>query len=317
MKLSSFLLRSSAIVEMAIFFAGAIAIDSIFLDGHRFATVSPHPFWIIVLLMAAQYGTNEGLLAVALSTAIFLPHNIPEQQLDEEYYIWILQVTKLPLLWAIAASVIGEITERRRRDRARLESELDITQTREHEITQAYDRLSKVRESLERLIAGQLKTVQSVYTAAREIEKLEPSEVLVGIDGLVNAVIAPEKYSVFLLNQNRVEAAFNRGWTATDTYRREFDETDLIYQSVVIERKLLCITDERDEYLLEGQGLLAGLLISADTDEIIGMLKVEAVPFRDFTPATVQNFQLVCNWIGTAFANARRFENQLTRVKRP
>jgi hypothetical protein len=308
MAIPSLLLRPSAVVEMVLFFIIALGFDAVFLDGHRYAGFSPHPFWLIVLLMAAQYGTNEGLLAAALSTAIFLPHNIPEQQLDQEYYLWILSFTKLPILWVTTAAILGEITERRRRDRERLERDLTITRQREQDITRAYDQLSNVREALERRVAGQLKTVQSVYAAAREIEKLDTSEVLIGIDGLVTSVLSPEKYSVFLLNENRIEAAFNRGWAQTDTFRREFDETDLIYRSVIVERRLLCATDPGDEYLLEGQGVLAGLLISADTEEIIGMLKVEAVPFREFTPATIQNFQLVCTWIGTAFANARRAE---------
>ena len=300
--------RLSVIVEIGLFFALALALDEVFFGGHRFADVSPHPFWIIVLLMASQYGTSEGLLAATVSIAVFLPRNIPPQQLDQEYYVWVLGFLKLPILWFVTAAILGEMRERLRRDYGILEAELAISRKRENEITLAYESLNEVRQSLERRVAGQLKTVSSVYQAAREIEKLNTSEVLSGIDGLVQAVLLPEKYSVFLLNQNRLEAAFNRGWTADDDFNREFDETDSLFQSVIVQRRMMCATEPDDERVLGAEGVLAGMLISGETEEIIGMLKVEAVRFRDFTPATIQNFELVCTWIGTAFANARRVE---------
>jgi polysaccharide biosynthesis protein PelD len=38
------------------------------------------------------------------------------------------------------------------------------------------------------------------------------------------------------------------------------------------------------------------------------MLKVEEMAFLDLNPASVQNFRVLCDWIGAAFANAQRFE---------
>jgi len=38
------------------------------------------------------------------------------------------------------------------------------------------------------------------------------------------------------------------------------------------------------------------------------MLKIEGMQFHELTPAAVQNFQILCEWIGAAFAQAQRFE---------
>ena len=46
--------------------------DHLLFGGDRFAAVSPHPFWIVVLLIAAQYGTSEALAAAALASAALL-----------------------------------------------------------------------------------------------------------------------------------------------------------------------------------------------------------------------------------------------------
>ena len=43
-------LRRSALVEIALFLAVALAFDMLVLDGARYRDVQPHPFWALVLL---------------------------------------------------------------------------------------------------------------------------------------------------------------------------------------------------------------------------------------------------------------------------
>ena len=62
-------LRQSALVEIAIFFIVALAIDFLFLDFGRYTSLQPHPFGLIVLLCAVQYGTGEALLAALCASA--------------------------------------------------------------------------------------------------------------------------------------------------------------------------------------------------------------------------------------------------------
>lgn len=38
------------------------------------------------------------------------------------------------------------------------------------------------------------------------------------------------------------------------------------------------------------------------------MLKIEETGFLQLNVTTLENFRLLCEWIGTAFAQARRFE---------
>ena len=58
-------LRVSALVETLLFLAVALLVDSLLGAGDRFSEISPHPFWIIVLLVSTYYGTNEGLATAA------------------------------------------------------------------------------------------------------------------------------------------------------------------------------------------------------------------------------------------------------------
>jgi GAF domain-containing protein len=154
-----------------------------------------------------------------------------------------------------------------------------------------------------------------MYAAACAIERQSVDEVLAGIPSLVRTVMNPEKFSVFLLNGKTLEAAANEGWISGDHFRHEFRADSSVFAAVVDERRFLVVSETEDEPILGGEGLLAGPLFSEETGELFGMLKIEGLPFHELTPASVQNFRILCEWIGTAVAKARRFERLLNAAK--
>src|SRR3546814_10877903 len=109
--------RITALLEIALFLAGALLLDRYVFAGDRFARVQPHPFWIIILLMAAHYGTGEALLAAVASTAALLIGNIPDKPLDQAIYAHILELARNPILWQLTVVFIGEIGRRHRKRR--------------------------------------------------------------------------------------------------------------------------------------------------------------------------------------------------------
>src|SRR5690242_11002358 len=109
-------LRRSALIELAAFFAAALAIDWAAFGGTRFAGVSPHPFWLAVLLVSVQYGISEGLLAAALASAALLLFNVPPAALGQDLHLWLMQVLRLPVLWFATALVVGELQQRHLRE---------------------------------------------------------------------------------------------------------------------------------------------------------------------------------------------------------
>ena len=301
-------LRASAVVETVVLLGAALLVDRFLFNGDRFAGVSPHPFWIVVLLVAAQYGTSEALIAAALASAALLVNNLPEQAFNEDLYTWLLRISWNPVLWCIAAVTLGEIRAGQRRKAEALQEELTAALEQARAFADAYERQSEIKTTLEVLVAGQHRTVRTMHAAARAIERQSTIEVLTGIPHLVRSVIGPEKFSFFLLNGNTLELAANKGWSAGDSFRRAFHAGSLLFAAVVQERQFLVASDPEHELILEGEGLLAGPLFSEETGEVFGVLKIESMPFHELTPAALQNFQILCDWVGTAFAKAQRFE---------
>jgi hypothetical protein len=304
-------IRLAALLETVVLLAAALVADKLLLGGDRFAGVTPHPFWIVVLLAAAQYGTREGLMAAALAIIALLAGQLPEQGFDEDLNAWLLRIGGVPVLWIIAGAVLGEIRDGHRRKADALQENLEELREQASAITQAYERLAATKGELEARVAGQVRTVHAMYAAARAIERQGTGEVLIGVAPLVRSVLNPAKFSLFLLNGERLEAAATEGWNSEDRFLRTFDPTSPLFLAVVGRRQILTGVNPEHAAILHAEGMLAGPLVSEETGKLVGMLKVEDIPFIELTPSSVQSFRILCDWIGTAYDKAVRYERLL------
>lgn len=276
--------------------------------GARFIAVQPHPFWIPILLVTVQYGVAEGILAVLLSTLALYVGNIPEQSIDQDRYEYLFSLSITPILWLVTSLFLGMLAERHIRERMRLEESLASAQERETTIATSYTRLKELKENLELRIAGQFRTTIEAYRAAKEMERLNPTDVFKGVQRLVSSVLNPEKFSVFTLAAGGLETTLTSGWKEEDNFHSFFDSNSPLYQSVTGGQKILCIANRDQEVILANQGVLAGPLIDAETGEVLGMLKVEKVGFLDLNVSSIDTFRTLCEWISMTLVNARRYQ---------
>lgn len=305
---SIFGLRYTALVELCLLLALTLAVDRIFFDGTRFRSLALHPFWIPVLLLSAQYGTNAGLLAAIASTVALLAGNLPAQGLLEDRFVWLFETARLPLLWFAASIVLGELRTRQLRASEQARRDLDEACRRENVLVEAYKRLEAAKEALETRVAGQLRTALAMYEAARGIEKLDPSEVLLGVSTLVRSVMNPERFSLYLLQNGSLELVLAEGGTAEDVLPRFYRPETRLFQEIVGRQRVLSVANPEDEDVLEGDGMIAAPLVAASSGRVVGMLKIEKLGFLDLNFSNVQTFQVLCRWIGTAYENALRYQ---------
>jgi hypothetical protein len=304
----TFALRRAALIELGLFFALALALDSAFFGGTRLESIQPHPFWIPVLLLSAQYGTTAGLVAALAAILALRLGNMPVQGLRQDLYEYLFEVTKQPLAWLVTAVLFGELRMRHIRERDDLNRSLELARTESEGIAKAYRDLKRLKDGLEGRVAGQLRTVFTLYEAARAIDKLQEAEVIQGVPSLVNTVMKPRKFSLFMLQAEGLHAVTMEGWTAEDGYSRSFSASSMLFEQVIGRQRHLCAARREDERLLRGEGLLAGPLISSNSGEVVGMLKIESLGFVDLTVHTVENFRILCQWVGTAIAKARQYQ---------
>jgi polysaccharide biosynthesis protein PelD len=307
--------RYVALAEIAGFLVLALAIDLAFGSGMRFAELNPHPYWIIVLLMASFYGTNEGLAAALASAIALLAWNLPEQGFDEDRSAWLLRISTTPVLWIVAAIVLGEIRSSLQQRLDGMAEDLRSVRRQIEVITDSHDRLSMAKTDLEARVAGQARTVQTLYRASRSIHCETAADVLAGVPGLVRIVMTPLKFSLYLREDGRRLVAHTReGWSADEAFRSSFEAGTPLYDAIVGQKRSLVISNASDEAILKDEGVVAGPIVDPETGDVIGMIKVEETGFMSLNPSTFHDFRVVCEWIGSAYCQARRVERNASRT---
>ncbi len=300
-------IRAIAVVEVAIII-GVLLLLSPVLSGNRYFDWSPHPFWVAVLLVTVQYGTAEGVFAALISSIVLLLGNMPEQMIDQDRYAYLYVVMKNPILWLLAAVALGELRLRHVRERNELRSHLAEATERENTIATAYERVRGLKERLELRIAGQFRSTLAAYRAAKEIEKLHPTEVLHGVQEIIGSVLNPEKYSIWLLNKDGLTPTVTHGWREQDGLLRRIDADSDLYKSIIGKQEILHVANTDLERSLHGQGVMAGPLFARETGEIVGMLKIEKLGFLELNLTTIETFSTICEWVAMALVNARKYQ---------
>jgi len=304
-----FPLREIAILEIAVFLGGALLFDQIIFEGDRFLQVEPHPFWFLIILISVQYGSRAGVLSAFACSAGFLIGNIPERLMEQDLHEWVLSFMKLPFLWFVSAVLIGEVSARRITERELMRVEIKELNKRETALIDTLNNLNKLKRRLEVLVAGQWRTVHKTLKSARDIETMAPDLVLQNSLALVESLLGPEQFSIYIFKENALSYAYGQGWEEDWGYFREFRPESSIFSVVVGERRTLCIASREDELKLGKQGVLAGPIFIPETDELIGMLKIEKMAFTQLSMGSLKNFEFMCEWIGSLYAKALEYQN--------
>ncbi len=137
--------RVTALIEVLVLLGLPLLIDTFLLMGDRFISVSPHPFWIPVLLVSVQYGTGDGLMAAVVASLALLIGNMPERALTQDEFSYLFNILNRPLMWFAAAVVLGELRTRHIMERDELIQNALDSKDREETISKAYERLGKIK----------------------------------------------------------------------------------------------------------------------------------------------------------------------------
>lgn len=289
--------------EIGLFLVLALGIDAMWGSGDRFMHVEPHPFGIIVLLMAVQYGTKEALLATAAASVALLVGNIPPQTLDQDVHQYGLQLLLRPLLWMVASVVLGELRARHRQEQAETAGRLRNAERQVALLSQSHEELAAVRDRLSTRLAGQLQTAAGVLEAAKPLETLDPSRVLAGAGDLLRTALSAKAYSLFLLRGDALVLVAAEGWEGRSLPER-YGPSSKLFGAIVSDQRFVSVATPEGEQVLAGGGLMAGPLVDPATGALFGMLKVEHMRFLEFNLGSLHTLKAVCGWIAAAYGNA-------------
>ncbi len=301
------IIRSSAVFEMLVFFIPVVTLNIVFGDGQRFINLSPHPFWIIILLITVQYGTREGVMCAIVSSIVLLAGNIPKQGFNQDFYEYLLLILYRPIIWLTTAVILGQLRVRQIENRKEIQHNLDEALEREKVVTEAYSKLKDVKETLEVRLASQVKSTSAAYGALKAVDTLDQKSILAGVEDMIKVVMNPDKFSVYALDKNGFEPTALMGWSKNEPYQRYFDNQSPLYQAIIGRQRILCVINEEDAMILGDEGIMAAPLVDESSGEVFGMLKIEELNFTEITLSNVETFKVIAEIVGMAYANAAKF----------
>jgi hypothetical protein len=291
-------IRVSAIVEIICFFIICLIISVVASGYIDFFKVCPHPFWIVVILISAQYGTYEGLLAAFVATVVYLLGPLPARDLLQEKALYFYDIAKTPLAWFVSALILGELRMRHIRERDRLREAAVRAEEKQRRVAESYQALKKIKERLEVHVASELPTALMLIDSFKELEGKDLAEIIEGATGLIKALIDPEKFSVYLLEWNRLNLRSSMGWDQNDHFAKEFALDTPLYESIVNRHHTLVISSPKDVEILQSEGVLAAPIVDTNSKKVYGMIKVELMPFIRLKMPAVECIRVVGEWVG-------------------
>jgi GAF domain-containing protein len=287
------------LLETVVLLAAVLMVDHSFFSGDRFWEVNPHPFLFIVILISVQYGAIEGLIAAFLASAALLAGNVPAQSFSQDLYEYYLHIGQQPIIWSVSAILIGGFRDRYLEERQDLEKKLTHSQKQVEVFSKACEISDMERKRLETHVSGQSSFLLSLHQTALDMDAVAPEQILDNILEIAQRVTKSEKCSWYVLDNSVLETSSQLGWQIDEPYVRVFTALSPLFQEIIGKKRTLNITHKEDEAILDGQGMMAGPIVSPTTGKVYGMLKIERLNFISLNLKSVQTFNQLCEWMGT------------------
>lgn len=291
--------RLHGLHETALIFLVLLGIEWIAPGPAFLARLSPHPFWIPVILVSVQYGRVSGLAAAALATALAGLAGWPAQTPQEDFYTYSLRIWREPALWIIGALLIGGLRSRQIRDRQALEAATQLAEAQRNALGAFCEALQAELGQFERAAA----TVPA-GSAAAALEALHAlrcggaSEAIDRLPAALAAWLGEARWSLHLTRDgslNRVAATPLEGGCAVTGVLPLARLYDIARRTP----RTLSVFEEHDAEILDGIGIFACAIRCRYRAGTLGLLVVEAVEPGRLSPALGLATSLLADTLGT------------------
>jgi len=303
--------RLSIWLELIVFFSVALVLDALTNSPSiRYSDVSPHPFWIPVLLCSVHYGTREGWLATVMATLALLIGNMPIMSFGQDYYDYLFSISKNPLLWLIASTILGELTLRKKAENSALGAQVDNLQRASCRLTETNANLAAEYSRASQTLVDRAKSPIALLQSIPTLFGLSVSEVLQGLDHSVKNLFDPESFAVFRFSREALVPLHLDETSRRLSVLMETTQGLELRKTLSTRRQLLSIANPSHQLLLKGIGLFAAPLWD-EHGGMHGMLLINSMKFEDVHSVTLAELALLCECANKSLSFTAHHQRQL------
>ncbi len=297
-----------ALVELAIF-ASIVVAELLWEPFPDLSKLNPHPFWIAVLLLSLQYGTVSGLLAAAVAIGGSWLIGLPEPEIGESYFNYLVRIWTQPVLWIVVALLLGSFRMRQIEERNELDHQIHELTVRSAAMTNFSTQLKGRVDQLERRLATGVKSeTDRLLNAFGALNTPGSRETWAqSVHAALSAALPDSQVSLFSVVPQGLKLALAHGWPEMARWRRDIPDADPLARAITAEARAVSVLNSGDDRILAGDGLFAVPLFAHDTGLVVGMLKIEHLPAAAVDRTTLPRLQVLAQHLaptGTAPASA-------------
>ena len=258
--------------EMLVLFAILIAIDHGLSHGDAYTGLNPNPYWLPVLVMAIAYGTGMGLVAGAIASAIWLGQaNIwsgSADHLEQQ-----LRLSIQPMLWMVAALIVGEVTASRRNRIADQKRQHQAMLRDGEKLAEVMARLADTNRRLQVRIATEQRTVVEAIAAGLDLSESDSEHQIDAVSRMIALVARTEDFTFYDVRGSQVVARFCG--RATSGQARDLSRS-MLAEAMFAKPRVLQNDDPADQAILAQVGAIA-LPIMGARDQLVGIIIIHNV----------------------------------------
>ncbi|MFQ5651601.1 MAG: diguanylate cyclase domain-containing protein [bacterium] len=277
-----------------------------------FVGVHPHPFWIVVLLLACRYGLVQGVFAGGVAALAYIVLAARAGVVDFTTFSFPHGPYTLPFFFLLVGGLVGEIRSHYKKRYQRLQETFDATRENHEHLTTEHQALTSSKWELEKRIALQSTTMVSLFEQLTKLDQSDPQQLYEKIPEILKEQLNVTCASVYLLRDNKLKLAVRKGWSSTGSLPDELDLAEGMVGEVVERKKMVAInrgTGTAEMARFNGQRLIMCAPILRKDESLVGVINVERIPFFDFTANSVKVFETLAQWVSIAVEQAMQFQH--------
>jgi hypothetical protein len=290
------------LVELGILYAIVIPIE-LAVTGGRLGSfgVHPHPYWLIVLPLAAARGLVAGLLAAGIASILYA---IGAAQAVTDAVFTFRNMTE-PLLFFAVAFFAGELHDESLLKRRKGERRIRDLEERTEQLRQQRDVLTDANRELEKRIVDDSVQFGNLIQAARRIERAGRQEVFDLALEMAEEHCGAAASVLMLLDDGSLDYLCYRGFPSDETGKRlAIARRSTFVQRAVSDGVAVNGLDPSEVPPQEGPLVVAPLFDAGGV--VKALMCLDEIPLARLNESTVTVFLGIADWASAALARLTR-----------
>ncbi len=264
--------------------------------------VHPHPYWLIVLPMAAARGVVAGMITSTIALGLYAVGAARAIEGDDLFtYGNMLE----PILFYAVAFFTGELRDEMELKKRKLERRLEDVDARNMRLRQERDVLSDANRELEKRIVDDSAQFGNLIAAAERIERSGKHAVYELALEMVEEHCGAAASVLMLLEDGSLDYLAHRGWPDDELG----DRLEAARQSDFVERAIaqgVAVNGFRPDETPPTSGPLVVAPLFDQGGMVRALLCLDHVPVSRLNEATITLFLGIADWVSAALARLVR-----------